>query len=273
MNKAFITLDNDVHLAYQIYGKGKRTVILFHGLVGGSRLNAEMLSHIDERDIRVITLERFGYGDSSQVHLERIADWVPFMKKVAAELNIKKTDIIGISAGAPYAYMAAYALPEVVEKVWILSGVPAVYEADILCHYEKRAQSQYRELLEADFIALQEYYTKHIEKTLKTIRDGGEQYLIRTMEEIIKQNCYGMALESKLQITPWGFDAGTIEQPLTMYHSRKDKMIPFKAAREMSSRLRKCEFIEVPVSRGDVHIESSAASFLKVLERYEVLSQ
>ncbi|MFV0266089.1 MAG: alpha/beta fold hydrolase [Draconibacterium sp.] len=265
MDKKFIQLDEGIKIAYQSYGDGENTIVLFHGLVGGSRLNPETISAIDDSNTRVIALERIGYGDSSQLELKSVGGWKSFICQIFSKLNIKKAEAVGISAGAPYAYTAASALPDKVTRVWILSGVPAVYEEFILECYSEKDQQFYKNFLQTDLPEIQNYYRNHMESVLKQFNDA-PPYIVETLEEIIAQNCYGMSLESKLQITPWDIDFESINQHITMFHSPDDEMIPFNAAKEMASRLKDCSFRKMEITGNNIHIESSAAAFLQILK-------
>lgn len=269
MNKEFIALNNDHKISYQTYGKGENTIILFHGLVGGSWLDPDTLPHINEANVRIVALERVGYGSSSQFELNNVNDWEPIIWQVIKELNITAADVIGISAGAPYAYASAFFLPNIIKKIWILSGVPAVYEESILAHYKENDQIEYKKFLETDVSEIQDYYVKQLQSYLNHFRENGKRHFIKTIEENINQKCYGMALESKLQILPWNIDLSKINQPVVMYHSKEDEMIPFMAAKEMSRNFKTCLFNEMPTSDDNVHIKSALIAFLEVLKEFK----
>ena len=271
MSKQFVTLDQNNRIGYQVYGTGNNTILLFHGLAGGSWLDPKAMMPINEANIRLIALERGGYGDSSQLKLKSVRDWGNIILRVVEELQIDKADVLGISAGAPYAYATAYFLPETIQKIWILAGVPAVYEDPVLGHYSEINQELYKSFVKTDLSQLQKDYLKNMKEALKQFRDSEEKHIIKSFEEIIDQQCYGMALESKLQILPWELDFSAIDQPVTMYHAKEDEMIPFKAAREMFRYLKELTFNELPITGDNVHMKTGADAFLKVLKQYSNL--
>jgi len=47
MNKKRMSLHKNYKISYPIYGKGGNTIVLFHGLVGCSELDPEILFQID----------------------------------------------------------------------------------------------------------------------------------------------------------------------------------------------------------------------------------
>ena len=272
MRKQYTTLDNEQKIGYRAYGNGENTIIFLHGLLGSSRISGEWKTAVEKADVCLIALERAGYGDSSQLEIESVGNWIPIIQKVARELNISHCDVVGVSAGAPYAYAVACALPDVVRKVWILAGVPAAYEDSILKHYTEEDQLLYKRFKEKAIADTQDFYMDYLKQTLEHCTGNDQktcdEYVVHIIEENLKQKCYGMALESKLQILPWNLPLRSIRQPVIMYHAKEDEMIPFMAAKEMSQHFQNCNFRELPISGRDVHLRSSLNAFLEVLGKY-----
>ena len=140
LSKEFIILEDGNKISYKIYGDGDRTILFFHGLVGGAYLDEEWVKEIRKQDITLIAIERSGYGASSKIEMSSVSQWAPIAKKLAEQLNITECDVIGCSAGAPYSYATAYALGNSVGNVYILGGVPAAYMESVLRHYTPENQ-------------------------------------------------------------------------------------------------------------------------------------
>lgn len=104
---------------------------------------------------------------------------------------------------------------------------------------------------------------------LQKFKSGGDSCITKTIEEALAQECYGMAPESRLQITPWGIDLTAIKQQITMYHAREYEMVPFAAAQEMARSLPNCDFRELTATGDNVHIDSVSAALKEVLEWYK----
>jgi pimeloyl-ACP methyl ester carboxylesterase len=233
-----------------------------------------MISLVDKANLRLIALEHIGYGDSSQWMVNSVADWLPIMREVVEELGMDKAEVIGMSADAPYAYATASALPDIIGTVYILGGVPGVYEERILKHYDENAQKQYKQFLETDMPSLQEYYVSQLKSFLNQLKENNEAppppYMVKTIEEDIKQDCFGMALESRLQISPWNIDFFALRQPVKIYHARADEMVPFNAAKEMTRYFKECEFKELKSMGNEVHRESISAAFMEIVTAYVI---
>lgn len=270
--KKFIALKDGQKLAYQRYGTGKQTLFLFHGLAGSSWLGDEWISAIESSDVSCIVFERPGYGDSSSLTFDSVNDWIPVFDQAAQALEIESADVVGCSAGAPYAYATAYGFPTIIKKVWILGGVPTVYMEKVLAHYSAEAQNIYKSFISRPIADVQNYYEKEIEDFFRSLPENAETYLKNTMRDLQKSRCFGMAQESRLQIIPWGFDVATIKQPVVLFHGQNDKMIPYDAAVEMTKILKISEIHmvdnELFAENDDVHRKSISLSFLDILRMY-----
>lgn len=272
MEKQYVQFQKNQRLAYQVYGEGEHTLILLHGLVGGSWLGEEWVSAIRKANVCCIVPERPGYGTSSPIEMQNIGDWMSIVQKLALEWELLSADVIGCSAGAPYAYATALALPDVVERVWISAGVPAVYEASVLRHYKEEDQKAYRRYATQPQSTLQDNYVTQMEGFAKQVAGSSATYLKNTLDEILAQRCFGMAQESRLQILPWGLALSEMEQPVTAFHAAADEMVPYAAAKEMSNLIKRFAWKEIDTAEfppnESIHIRSNSESFFKVLGQY-----
>lgn len=105
-------------LAYNEYGNplGKDVVLVFHDYMAG-RTEIEalgldaMLKEPRWANVRVIVIDRPGYGQSDPQRHRRLADWPEDVMRVATALRIDKFSIIGIGAGGLYALSCAEMIP------------------------------------------------------------------------------------------------------------------------------------------------------------------
>ena len=58
----------------------------------------------------------------------KLLDWAPLVSELADFLNLERFRVLGISGGAPYAYALAWAMPERVRVVAVVSGAPNIAE-------------------------------------------------------------------------------------------------------------------------------------------------
>ena len=133
----------------------------------------------------------------------------------------------------------------------------------------KTIKSSIKAFCEATFLSYKRPIIKQLKAALEKLQEDGEKHVTNAIEEILSQNCYGMAMESRLQISPWEFPLSAIEQPVTLYHAEEDEMIPFPAAKEMSRYLKNCTFEKMIITGDNVHMKSSSTAFLEILPMYQ----
>ncbi|WP_113673341.1 alpha/beta fold hydrolase [Vallitalea guaymasensis] len=265
MNKQYIMLDDGNKISYMTYGKGKKVVLFFHGLVGGAYISKDWKKEIEAKDITLIAIERSGYGYSSKIKMKNISQWIPIAKQIAKQLKLSKVDLVGCSAGAPYAYATASALEEIVEKVYILGGVPSAYKGSVLKHYDTSNQEAYKSFMTKPMNEIQEYYKKQLNDFKKYLKKDEDDYIEKTIDENLEQDCFGISQECKLQIENWGMCLSEIKQPIFLHHAVNDEMVPYEAAKEMTNYLQNCSFEEIHINGDKVHISSISKAFLQIL--------
>jgi pimeloyl-ACP methyl ester carboxylesterase len=113
-----ITLPDGRTLSYADYGKrGDLAVFWCHG-GPGSRLEPKgMGGTAADMGLRMIGIDRPGYGLSSPKPGRSIADWVPDALALADHLKIDRLATIGVSTGGAYALALAAMAPERVRGV------------------------------------------------------------------------------------------------------------------------------------------------------------
>ena len=271
--KKYITLSKG-QIAYQTYGNGANDLIIFHGLMGSSWLNPEWIEAIEGANVRCIVPERPGYGNSSPIEMECVADWFSLLRSIVAELGITKAIAVGCSAGAVYAYASACAAPETIHELWILDGVPTVYMDRVIRHYSDEGRKAYDYFLKSPLAEIQGYYAPGLNDHIANLPPNTGTYLRNTLTDAAVNQCFGPAQESRLQIRPWGFEPSAIEQPVKIWHAREDSMVPYSGAKEMVDVLQFATLQTAdPALFGandtglDIHIKSISHGFLKMLNQ------
>src|SRR6266446_2841659 len=120
-----ISLADGGSVAVSEYGDRDGAPIFFcHGWPS-SRTMAELTENAARAlHLRIISPDRPGIRNSS-LHPERkLLDWPPLLAELADQMGIGEFRMLGISGGAPYAFAAAWAMPERVRAIAVVSGVP-----------------------------------------------------------------------------------------------------------------------------------------------------
>jgi pimeloyl-ACP methyl ester carboxylesterase len=259
-------------LAYQVYGAGRNDMIIFHGLMGSSWLPSDWIREIENSNLRCIVLERPGYGGSSPIKMECVADWFTIFQPIADTLAINHAIAVGISAGAVYAYASAFAASEAIDEIWILDGVPAVYMERVIRHYSKEAQETYHYFRNSTQPEIQDYYWPGLNDHIENLPSETVPTHRNSFMDAAANRCFGPAQESRLQIRPWGFEPSEIKQKVILWHAEADGMVPYNTAKEMKdilpfARLQTADpsLFKSDDTGLDIHMKSHPQGFLKML--------
>jgi pimeloyl-ACP methyl ester carboxylesterase len=121
-----LTLPSGRVLGYAEFGAPNgRPLLFFHGFPS-SRLEARGLDLIArKRGIRVLALDRPGFGLSGPQPGRRIVDWPDDVRAFARHVHLDSFAVLGGSGGAPYALACAKVLPaDVLQAVGLVSAAP-----------------------------------------------------------------------------------------------------------------------------------------------------
>ncbi|MFJ6609158.1 alpha/beta fold hydrolase [Streptomyces sp. NPDC091289] len=228
MKHTALTIDGVAH-GFAEYGDPHgRPVVLHHGLLGDAGLPDVWDAWAWEAGVRLIALDRPGHGLSDPVPMSAVADWTPLVLPVLAALEVDAFDVLGVSAGAPYAYALAAALPERVRRVWVLSGLPYVADDAIRHRYPEAAEpvwTFYREAPEDEVAAR---FAGAAERLADVFASSPST--LAALTGLAGHGWRGPAREVRLQTRPWGFDPAGVAQPVRLWHAPADEEVPFPAA-------------------------------------------
>lgn len=115
-SSSVLTLADGRMIGYAQYGdlNGKAMIVL-HGILGSRLENALFDDNAKELGIRIIGIERPGYGWSSPdprpLKERKVIDHAKDVEALAEHLKLDQYAVIGVSGGGPYALACARALP------------------------------------------------------------------------------------------------------------------------------------------------------------------
>jgi pimeloyl-ACP methyl ester carboxylesterase len=118
-------------LAYAEWGVADgHPVLAFHG-APGSRLwcpdDFDPGKTSTEAGVRLITVDRPGYGRSDPRPAHRLVDWPNDVEQLLDALEIDRCPVVGVSAGGPYALACGARLPHRVSRAGSVSGVAPAF--------------------------------------------------------------------------------------------------------------------------------------------------
>jgi pimeloyl-ACP methyl ester carboxylesterase len=123
------TLADGRQLGYAEYGVPSGSpVLFFHGAPGSRHIHVDMVEIAARLGIRLIAVERPGYGLSDPQPGRALLDWPGDIAALTDALRLQRFAIIGFSMGSPYALACAYELSGRVTKI-ALAGALAPQDA------------------------------------------------------------------------------------------------------------------------------------------------
>lgn len=123
----FIVLPDGRKLGFAEYGAPNGTpVLFFHGAPGSSYLPADMAEIAKQCCVRLIAVDRPGYGVSDPQAGRTFLSWANDVVVLTDVLGITRFSIVGFSAGTPYPLACAFSFPNRVIKIALVGALAPV---------------------------------------------------------------------------------------------------------------------------------------------------
>ncbi len=244
--KHILHYNNNRSLSYNDYGNPNGfPILLQHGLIASIN-DEELFESLIDLGARLISIARPGYGESTPYLLNSFAEWGAIVSVLVDRLNLTRFDVFGASSGAPYCYAIGYKIPDRARRIYILSGIPALYDEQILSAWPHPV-SKNAGIVEMQTLGRQLFFSNLSPSDLDT----------DDIKDSLMNDCFGVAQDLRLRGLDWGFRLSDLKQTVTMQHSRFDPGVPFVTA-EMTARLiPNCKFI---INESDVHFSKELLS-------------
>ncbi len=221
---------NEYDFSYSDYGNpGGYPILIQHGLIA-SIDDFDLFENLTNLGARLISIARPGYGSSAAYPMRNIAEWGKIVAVLVEKLQLTRLDVLGMSSGAPYSYAIGYVLPQTVRNIFIFSGIPALYDAEVAAHwpYELKKDASIGEMEE---LAYRLFFSGI----------SAQDQARRDVKDSMMNNCFGPALDFRIRGMDWGFQLSGVRQPVYMQHSRHDE--GFITAELTSKLLPNCTFL------------------------------
>jgi pimeloyl-ACP methyl ester carboxylesterase len=229
--KNSIRYGNEYAISYAEYGdKDGFPILINHGLIA-SIDNYDLFERLIRLGVHLICIARPGYGESSPYEMHNLGEWADTVSVLVDELHLSRFDVLGIPSGAPYSYSIGYRLPDKTRNIYIFSGIPALYDDEILSHwpYEVKKDASLREME----IVARELFFSNLSK---------EELEKNDIKDSMQNHCFGIAQDLRLRCRDWGFRLHDISGHVYMQHSKEDESVPVITALLTSKLLPNCRF-------------------------------
>jgi pimeloyl-ACP methyl ester carboxylesterase len=276
--------ENGAVVAFCEYGDPLGAPIFFcHGWPSSRTMAAITDEAARKLNLRIISPDRPGIRDSKFDPNRTLLDWPPLLRELAAHLQIEKYRILGISGGAPYAYAAAWMLPEQVEAIAVVSGAPPIAELEdrsgLLALYNRLLALRRTRpgLLRFLFQVARLFAARKVPIRLRplllrilqpcdanVLRDTKSfEACFESARQAWRSSAMGVMIDADIYAQPWGFSLEDVHVPVRLWHGKRDRTFSFRLAEEIAARLPNCEF----------HLFENAGHFsLPIRHAEEILS-
>jgi pimeloyl-ACP methyl ester carboxylesterase len=255
--------ENGAAVAFSEYGDPRGAPVFFcHGWPS-SRTMAELTDEA-ARDLglRIISPDRPGIRDS-KFHPDRtLLDWPPLLSELSTHLQIDTFKILAISGGAPYAYAAAWMIPERVEAIAVVSGAPPIAELEdrrgLLTLYNRMLalRGSRPGMLRILFHLARPFASMKLPIRLRplllrvlqpcdanVLRDSKSfEACFESARQAWRSSAAGVMTDAEIYAKPWGFPLEEVRVPVRLWHGKKDRTFSFRLAEQIATRLPNCEF-------------------------------
>src|SRR5207247_2223852 len=119
-----VRLPDGRHLGYTVVGaEDGPTTLYFHG-TPGSRLLPPAADELGRKyGLRIIGVDRPGFGLSDFQPRRRISDWPADVQALVDHLGLERVGLLGVSSGGPYVLSCCHAIPDRITRALIIGGL------------------------------------------------------------------------------------------------------------------------------------------------------
>ncbi|UZP36390.1 hypothetical protein NXS19_004206 [Fusarium pseudograminearum] len=253
-------LSDGRQLGFAEYGSPTgKPMFYFHGFPS-SRLEAQPIDDIAQRcGIRLIALDRPGFGLSSPNPDYRIIDWPEDVAELAKARNITEFSVFGLSGGGPFALACAFALPKrTLTSVGLFASAPPWEAGPAIKRIGTWLDAQ--DAKEKPGIEITKSHAERVEDLVNMLLD-----------EPFRQGASGTVHETKLLTSQdWGFKLEDVDYDnVQIWHGVKDTNAPIAMIRYMAEHIPNCELNEFEEDTHYTmykHIEPALRSLMKAKE-------
>jgi pimeloyl-ACP methyl ester carboxylesterase len=241
-----------------------KPVFYFHGSPSSRLESALYLSDdlLEPMDIRLIAVDRPGLGLSDFQPKRRLLDWPQDVLALADHLKIERFAILAYSLGGPYGLACAFAIPQRLRRVGIVSGAALFTEPELV----KQVNEGTRKFLTlprekpwlarlflwimlgvmprmapSRFVAQANSLLPAPDRSIVASDPAFQRGFIRMVREAMRQGTRGAFHESLLTVSDWGFRLQDINMPVLLWHGEKDQNIPAAMAHYAATTIQNCE--------------------------------
>jgi pimeloyl-ACP methyl ester carboxylesterase len=245
-------------LSYAVYGDHSgKPLLYFHGMPG-SRLLHPPEDVTAKMGVRLIIVERPGFGRSDFLPARTLLGWADDVVELADGLGLERFPLVGISAGGPFAAACACRIPHRLTLVGMVGSVgplevPGSMKEMPPVRVFSALVAQRAPWLLLPMLNLMGNPARNPERFYQRMLSGNsprdlailrqpqmKACLIASYAEATRSGVRGMAQEGRIISNPWGFRLEDIRVPVHLWFGEEDHNVSISAARHMAQTIPGC---------------------------------
>src|SRR4051794_16189148 len=235
-------------------------VMYLHGAIGSPlRRNDELDLATDELRLRLIFVQRPGFGHSDQQPGRTLLDFAADLEELADALALERFGVVGVSAGGPYAVACAHRLPHRITAAAAVSSLSPVCAPAQVPGLPARIRLALRVIAAAPRLttrvgdAALAFVGKHPSLLLRAmsvgappadrshLADGATGHgVIEAFLAATGGGIAGLVEDHLVTSRPWGFDLGEVTGEVHVWHGMHDAFVPVEHALQLVAALPNC---------------------------------
>jgi pimeloyl-ACP methyl ester carboxylesterase len=262
-----VQLQNGARIALDEYGDPTGQPVFFcHGWPSSRSMAVLTDDAARQLGVRIISPDRPGINESEFQKKRTLLDWPLMLQELATQFGIDKFRMLAISGGAPYAYASAWAMPEKIDAVAIVSGAPPISELtghDGLLRLYRWMLALYRthpEMLRKSFQIARPFASRRIPIRLRpmflkwlqpcdadVLRDSRSfEACFESQRQAWRTSAEGVMADAEIYARPWGFALEEVRTSVRLWHGKTDRTFSYHLAEQVAQRLPNCRarFVE-----------------------------
>lgn len=230
-------------------------ILYFHGHPGSRRdldfIDPDHLAR--DRGIRIIALDRPGYGLSTQQLGRQLNDWPHDVLAAVDELGVRRFSVLGYSGGGPYAVACAAHIPASrLAHTTLVAGIGPVGSPGQHRSIGWTLYSGAPTLIRRPAAHLSGILAAHVPdrlaatsaraalpRTDRTVLADPRitAGLVRTWREAFRSGYQGALSDIEIYTRPWGVELPAINAPVHVWHGTADRNVPVSVGRFVAEQL------------------------------------
>ena len=260
-----IRLRDGRSLGYENYGDPTgKPIFYFHGMPGSRLQRHPDVGIAASMNVRVITIDRPGYGLSDFQPGRRLLDWPDDVVQLADALAIDKFAILGVSGGGPHAAACAFRIPQRLSAVAMVSSPQPLNRPEDAGCMSRLARVGLRLGRKAPLLLRLAVWllSNPGRNPARFVQQGYESWpacdraildrpdframLIADFAEAARLGVRAYWWDLVLLARLWGFQLSDITMPIHLWHGEEDNIVPVCMGHYLATAIPNCRAHFIP---------------------------